>query len=123
TTSARIEDERTKFAALRAALGPDVELAIDSHAVQVREPWSRRNALDLARAVEEFDLLFYEEPLRYDAPAGYAELRRHTRVPLAPPVALVDGMVDAPREPGLGVRLEEATIAAYPFRPGNIEFA
>jgi len=216
TTSARVEDERTKFAALRAALGPDVELAIDSHAVQVREPWSRRNALDLARAVEEFDLLFYEEPLRYDDPAGYAELRRHTRIPIAggecltgeaefaqwlevgaldyvqpdashvggvgpcarvarmaedhhvglivhtggavgpglmanlhvafaspnaryveyalapdniraellvAPVALVDGMVDAPTEPGLGVRLEDATIAAYPFRPGNVEYA
>ena len=73
-----------KFGALREALGPDIELATDCHAVQVREPWSRRTALDLARALEPFDLLFMEEPLRYDDPAG---LRRAaaalTRVPIA----------------------------------------
>ncbi len=33
--------------------------------------------------MEEFDLLFFEEPLRYDDPEGYAELRRRTRVPIA----------------------------------------
>ena len=79
----RIADERAKFGALREALGPDIELATDFHAVQVREPWSRRTALDLARALEPFDLLFIEEPLRYDDPAGYAELRQATRVPIA----------------------------------------
>ena len=63
--------------------GPDIELATDCHAVQVREPWSRKTALDLARALEPFDLLFMEEPLRYDDPEGYAELRRATRVPIA----------------------------------------
>jgi len=83
STAVRIADEREKFGALREALGPDIELATDCHAVQVREPWSRRTALDLARALEPFDLLFMEEPLRYDDPAGYAELRRLTRVPIA----------------------------------------
>jgi L-alanine-DL-glutamate epimerase-like enolase superfamily enzyme len=83
STAARIADERAKFGALREALGSDVELATDCHAVQVREPWSRRTALDLARALEPFDLLFMEEPLRYDDPAGYAELRSLTRVPIA----------------------------------------
>ena len=216
TTGDRIEDERAKFAGLRATLGQGVELAIDGHAVQVREPWSRRTALDLARAIEEFDLLFYEEPLRYDDPAGYAELRRLTRVPIAggecltgeaefaqwlqmgaldyvqpdathvggvgpcrrvaamaeehhagpivhtggavgpgfmanlhvaftspnaryveyalapnnireelliDPPRLVDGMLEARTAPGLGVTLLPETIAAYPFRPGNIEYA
>jgi L-alanine-DL-glutamate epimerase-like enolase superfamily enzyme len=83
STAVRIADEREKFGALREALGPDIELATDCHAVQVREPWSRRTALDLARALEPFDLLFMEEPLRYDDPAGYAELRTITRVPIA----------------------------------------
>jgi L-alanine-DL-glutamate epimerase-like enolase superfamily enzyme len=83
STAQRIADERAKFGALREALGPDVELATDSHAVQVREPWSRSTALGLARALEEFDLLFYEEPLRYDDPDGYAQLRRATRTPIA----------------------------------------
>lgn len=83
STAARIADEREKIGAIRDAVGPDVELAVDSHAVQVREPWSRRSALDLALAIEPFDLLFYEEPLRYDDPEGYAELRRRTRIPIA----------------------------------------
>jgi L-alanine-DL-glutamate epimerase-like enolase superfamily enzyme len=83
STAVRIADERAKFGALREALGPDIELATDCHAVQVREPWSRRTALDLARAIEPFDLLFMEEPLRYDDPAGYAELRSRTRIPIA----------------------------------------
>jgi L-alanine-DL-glutamate epimerase-like enolase superfamily enzyme len=83
TTAQRVADERDKLAALRATVGPDVELAIDTHAVQVRETWSRRDALAIAQAVEAADLLFYEEPLRYDDPEGYAELRRSTRVPIA----------------------------------------
>jgi L-alanine-DL-glutamate epimerase-like enolase superfamily enzyme len=83
STAERVADERAKFGALRETLGRDVELATDSHAVQVREPWSRADALAIARALEEFDLLFYEEPLRYDDPDGYAELRRQTRTPIA----------------------------------------
>jgi len=51
--------------------------------VQVREPWTRSDALAIAQALEEFDLLFFEEPLRYDDPEGYAELRRRTRTPIA----------------------------------------
>ena len=81
TTAQRIADERAKFGALREALGPDIELATDVHAVQVREPWSRATALDLAHALEAFDLLFFEEPLRYDDPDGYAELRRRRACP------------------------------------------
>jgi L-alanine-DL-glutamate epimerase-like enolase superfamily enzyme len=83
TTAARIDDEREKFRAMRDAVGPDIELATDSHAVQIRGPWGRRDALAVAQAIEEFDLLFYEEPLRYDDPDGYAEIRRQTRIPIA----------------------------------------
>ena len=83
STADRIADEKAKFGALRDALGREIELATDSHAVQVREPWSRADALALARALEEFDLLFYEEPLRYDDADGYAELRRQARTPIA----------------------------------------
>lgn len=216
STSERIADERAKFGALREALGPGIELATDCHAVQVREPWSRRTALDLARALEPFDLLFMEEPLRYDDPAGYAELRRATRIPIAggecltgveefgryldaealdyvqpdathvggvgvtrevarmaearhvglivhtgaavgpgfmanlhvafaspnarfveyalapdniraqlltEPVTLVDGFVERPTLPGLGITLDPAFVEAHPYRPGPLEYA
>ena len=49
----------------------------------MREPWSRSTALDLARAIEPFGILFMEEPLRYDDPEGYAALRKATSVPIA----------------------------------------
>lgn len=216
STTERIADERAKFGALREALGPGIELATDCHAVQVREPWSRRTALDLARALEPFDLLFMEEPLRYDDPAGYAELRRATRVPIAggecltgveefgrfldadaldyvqpdathvggigvtrevarmaeahhvglivhtggavgpgfmanlhvafaspnarfveyalapdnirqqlltEPVGLIDGFVERPTLPGLGITLDPAFVEAHPYRPGPLEYA
>ena len=42
---------------------------------------------------------------------------------LIDPPRLVDGMLEAPTAPGLGVTLLPETIAAYPFRPGNIEYA
>ena len=216
STAERIADERSKFGALREALGQGIELATDCHAVQVREPWSRRTALDLARALEPFDLLFMEEPLRYDDPAGYAELRRLTRIPiaggecltgveefaryldlealdyvqpdathvggvgvtrdvarlaetrhvglivhtgaavgpgfmanlhvafaspnarfveyalapdnirrqlLAEPITLADGFMERPTAPGLGIELDEAFLAANPYRPGPLEYA
>lgn len=82
-SAGRVTDERNKLAAIRDAVGADVELAVDSHAVQIRESWTRHRALDLALAIEEFNPLFYEEPLRYDDPEGYEWLRSRTRVPIA----------------------------------------
>ena len=83
TAAQRVSDEYEKFKALRSAVGPEIEIATDSHAVQVRSHWTRRDAIAIAQAIEEFDLFFYEEPLRYDDPAGYAELRGLTRIPIA----------------------------------------
>jgi len=83
STAQRVADERDKLAALRSTFGPDVELAVDTHAVQVRDPWSRRDALALIHAIEPYDPMFHEEPLGYDDPEGYAELRRASRVPIA----------------------------------------
>src|SRR5262245_38766703 len=48
STAERIADERAKFTALREAFGPGIELATDSHAVQVREGWTRKTAFAIA---------------------------------------------------------------------------
>jgi galactonate dehydratase len=170
----------------------------------------------MARALEPFDLLFMEEPLRYDDPEGYAELRRATRIPIAggecltgveefgrwldlealdyvqpdathvggvgvtrevarmaearhvglivhtgaavgpgfmanlhvafaspnarfveyalapdnvrqelltEPVTLVDGFMERPTLPGLGITLDPAFVEAHPYRPGPLEYA
>jgi L-alanine-DL-glutamate epimerase-like enolase superfamily enzyme len=83
TVAGRVADEISKLTALREAFGGGVELALDTHAVQIRDSWDRASALSLARALEPFDLLFWEEPLRYEDPEGYGELRRRARVPIA----------------------------------------
>jgi L-alanine-DL-glutamate epimerase-like enolase superfamily enzyme len=44
-------------------------------------------------------------------------------VAFASPVAVRDGLVSAPTEPGLGVTLDAAAIERYPYREGNEEFA
>lgn len=79
----RVREEHAKLSALRGALGDGVDLAIDSHAMQIREPWSLSSAVAIACAVEEFDLLFYEEPFRYGEYEQYARLRSATRIPIA----------------------------------------
>ena len=64
--------------AVRAAIGPGVKLMMDSnHAFSLRE------ALDLVRRVEEYDLSWFEEPLSPDDYAGYRELRERSPIPIA----------------------------------------
>ena len=79
--SAQMESE--KFAALRRALGPDFELAIDGHQGAHPRPSTTGEAIRTAQALEPYGLLLFEEPLAYDNIEGYAELRRRTHVPIA----------------------------------------
>ena len=63
---------------VREAIGPDPMLMIDSnHAYNLRE------ALELARAVERFDIGWFEEPLSPEFYHQYAELRSKTSIPVA----------------------------------------
>jgi L-alanine-DL-glutamate epimerase-like enolase superfamily enzyme len=45
--------------------------------------WDVETAIAVARALEPFDLFFFEEPLHYTDPWGYAELCRATSTPIA----------------------------------------
>jgi len=64
--------------AVRAALGHDIKLMIDSnHAYTLRE------SLELSLALEPLRIHWFEEPLAPDDYAGYRELRRRTKIPLA----------------------------------------
>jgi galactonate dehydratase len=66
------------IAAMRAAVGPDVDIAIDAHG-----RLSPINALRVARALEEFKLLFFEEPV---PPENWQALRAVTEgsaIPIA----------------------------------------
>ena len=62
----------------REAVGPDVEIMLDAHgSTGVTE------AIKLARAVEPYDISWYEEPVIYHNFPGMAEVRRATSIPIA----------------------------------------
>ena len=76
--------EAAKLAALRAHSGPDLKIALDGHmGNNPGQTWDLPTALTVCRAIEPYDLLFFEEPLHYTDPWGYAELRRATPIPIA----------------------------------------
>jgi L-alanine-DL-glutamate epimerase-like enolase superfamily enzyme len=71
------EDVR-RVAAVREALGPDVDLMID-----VNQGWDLTTALTWAHRFEEFNLRWLEEPLDPDDVEGHRRLAESTSIPLA----------------------------------------
>ena len=68
----------SRYSALRNALGDDVELMDDPHAV-----FDPPTALEVARLLEPYRLLFLEEPTIPEDPEGYARVRQGTTTPIA----------------------------------------
>ncbi|WP_322988430.1 mandelate racemase/muconate lactonizing enzyme family protein [Hoeflea sp.] len=64
--------------AARAALGPDIELAVDAHGT-----FTVAGARRFAHLVADCDLAWFEEPIIADDKAGTAELRASVNVPIA----------------------------------------
>jgi galactonate dehydratase len=76
--------EGDKLAFMRRHAGPDAWIMFDGHmGNNPKATWTLPTALAVARAVEPFNLFFFEEPLHYNDPWGYAELCRATDVPIA----------------------------------------
>ena len=67
-----------QFEAVRAAVGPDIEICFDIH-TRLDLP----EAVWLCRAVEEFEPFFMEDPLRSENPDSFKTLRPRVNVPLA----------------------------------------
>lgn len=65
--------------AVRRAVGDTVEIGVDPHA-RLFEPF---RAIELCRALEPFDLLFVEEPLRPENYDALGKVREHVSVPIA----------------------------------------
>ena len=68
------------LSAIRCEGGPEFGLMFDGHMGGVPDPFSREEALDMAHLLEEFGCRFFEEPLSYLDPEGYAWLKKRTRV-------------------------------------------
>lgn len=73
-----IEEDVENVRLLRAAIGPKIRLMIDAnHAYNLRE------AIQLAKAVEPYDISWFEEPISPEYYDQYAELRSKTSIPIS----------------------------------------
>ncbi|MDR5796173.1 mandelate racemase/muconate lactonizing enzyme family protein [Caballeronia sp. LZ008] len=72
----RMGEER--IAAMREAVGPDVDIIIEAHALL-----GVNAAIQFARAVEPYNILFYEEPVHPLNMDNMAMVARNTSIPIA----------------------------------------
>jgi L-alanine-DL-glutamate epimerase-like enolase superfamily enzyme len=76
--------EASKLAFVRKRFGKDFQVMLDAHMGNSPSvTWNLKTATAVAKAVEEFDLAFLEEPLHYTDPWGYSELCKATTTPIA----------------------------------------
>ena len=73
-----IAEDIRRVAAVREALGPDAQLYIDANC-----GLDLFHAAKLAKAIEQYDISFFEEPITQNDVRSMAELRRRTSIPLA----------------------------------------
>ncbi|MEM1110123.1 MAG: galactonate dehydratase [Planctomycetota bacterium] len=73
-----IEAGAARVAAVRAAVGPDIQVAVDFHG-RCKLPMARK----LMRALEPYDIAFFEEVVHPDFNDALPDLANWTEVPLA----------------------------------------
>ncbi|MBL8702150.1 MAG: mandelate racemase/muconate lactonizing enzyme family protein [Alphaproteobacteria bacterium] len=74
-----IEDELARIAAVRKAIGPDIDLMLDMNA-----PHDVETSIRFAREAARFDIVWLEEPLHWHLqPADFARLAAAIDIPLA----------------------------------------
>ena len=80
--AAAFEVEKLEF--VRRRFGPELQLMLDAHMGNSSlEVWKLATARAVLKAVEPFDLLFFEEPLHYTDVEGYSRLCRAAATPVA----------------------------------------
>jgi len=76
--------EAAKLNFIRRQVGDDVHVMLDGHmGNSPTKTWDLATAQAVMKAVEPYGLFFFEEPLHYTDPAGYAELCKTSDVPIA----------------------------------------
>ncbi len=76
--SSTIRDAAARVEAVREAVGADVEIAIDVHG-----RLSPAMSIQLARAIEKYDIWFLEEPALPENAKALAQIARATHIPIA----------------------------------------
>ncbi|MEM9147230.1 MAG: mandelate racemase/muconate lactonizing enzyme family protein, partial [Pseudomonadota bacterium] len=74
----RLSEDVAKVAAMRAEFGPDMPLMVDANMAYTVD-----GAIRAARALSEFDLTWFEEPIPPDDPAGHGRVLREGGIPVA----------------------------------------
>lgn len=75
-----VSDPVRKVAALREAVGAEMDIAIDLHG----PPWlTPADATQVCRALEPFKMMWVEDPIAPDNLDGYRRIREHSSVTLA----------------------------------------
>ncbi len=78
TADGTVDNSVARVKAAREAIGPDIKLMADAHGT-----FDVRSARRFCRGVEECNLSWFEEPVCVDDPAGMAEVRASTDIPIA----------------------------------------
>jgi len=73
-----LKEDYQAIKAVREAIGPDIELMVDSN-----HAYSRGEARALACKIEPLGITFFEEPLSPNDYQGYRELRHASEIPIA----------------------------------------
>lgn len=80
--AADLEADKMEF--VRSHAGDEVSVMLDGHMGNRAGPsWSLGTAKAVVKAVEPYDVFFFEEPLPYTDPWGYSELCKSSSVPIA----------------------------------------
>jgi len=77
-TPARVHEIVERVGSVRQAVGKDFGIAVDFHG-RVHRPMAKV----LAKVLEQFQLMFIEEPVLSEYPEAVAEIARHTSTPIA----------------------------------------
>lgn len=82
-----IDVESEKLQTIREQVDGEFIVGMDGHMSNAHDvnlaTWDLGVARAVLKALEPYNLLFFEEPLNYDDPEGYAELCRSTAIPVA----------------------------------------
>jgi L-alanine-DL-glutamate epimerase-like enolase superfamily enzyme len=79
-----VDFESDKMEFVRQHAGPDINVMYDGH--MGNSPgavWDVEIAKAVCKVLEPYNLFFFEEPLHYTDPWGYAELCKSTSIPIA----------------------------------------
>lgn len=75
-----VAEPLAKVDAIRNAVGPDIDLMVDIHG----PPWlTTRDAIRMGQALEEYDLLFYEDPVAPENIEAIARVAAAVNLPIA----------------------------------------